>query len=330
MKSFSIPAIVMLTLVQANPVSAAEPGDGKLVQPIGTGRSDHQVIYEVLAAGLEALGYRHGEMLTGSYPTIHLSVAQGDADYFAVNWRPLHDEFYDNTGGDDVLQRVGPLYTGAVQAYFIDKATADLHGITRLEQIKDPAIRTLFDTDGDGKANLTGCNPGWGCELVIEHQLDAFDLRDHVNHDKGEYFALLADTITRFELGEPIFYTAWTPSWMMSVLKPDEDVVFLDVPFSSIPDDPDGDTTMADGRNPGFANNDNYIIVNRAFAAENPAALAFLNAARIPIEDLNDAMRRINDGEDSAEAIKLIAEDWIGANRAEFDRWVAEARGQGG
>ncbi len=42
-------------------------------------------------------------------------------------------------------------------------------------------MQNFFDTNGNGKANLTGCNAGWGCEKVIEYQLDAYGLRDTVN-----------------------------------------------------------------------------------------------------------------------------------------------------
>ena len=34
-----------------------------------------------------------------------------------------------------------------------------------------PGLAKLFDTNGDGKADLTGCNPAGAVELVIEHQL---------------------------------------------------------------------------------------------------------------------------------------------------------------
>jgi glycine betaine/proline transport system substrate-binding protein len=37
-------------------------------------------------------------------------------------------------------------------------------------------VAALFDGDGDGKADLIGCNPGWGCEGAINHHLDAFGL----------------------------------------------------------------------------------------------------------------------------------------------------------
>lgn len=294
-------------------------------RPIGTGRPDHQLIYEVIEDGLTALGMNTEEMLTGAYPAIHLSIGQGDADYTAVHWVPLHNEYYENSGGEDAFLRAGPTYTEAMQGYFIDIKTAEAHGITSLEQMKDPAIAAIFDTDGDGLANLTGCNPGWGCEKVIEHHLDAYELRDHINNDKGEYFALMADTIERYEAGEPVFYTAWAPNWIMSVLAPGEDVVFLNAPFSSLPGNDAADTVWSDGRNPGFGANDNYILVSREFAEANPGAYAFMDGLSIPISDLNGMMVRVNNGEDSAEQIEAVARDWIAANQATFDALVAEA-----
>ena len=107
----------------------AVPAVALEVTAMSTGRTDHQLIYEVIEEGLDALGYENNDMLTGAYPAIHLSLGQGDADYTAVHWKPLHNEFFENGGGDDAMVRVGPMYTNAMQAYFIDKATADKYGI---------------------------------------------------------------------------------------------------------------------------------------------------------------------------------------------------------
>ena len=295
------------------------------VTAISTGRTDHQLIYDVIEEGLAALGYENGEMLTGNYPAIHLSLGEGDADYTAVHWKPLHDDFYNNSGGDDALVRAGPMYTNAMQGYFIDIKTAEANGITDLEQMKDPAVKALFDSDGDGLANLTGCNPGWGCEKVIEHHLDAYELRDHINNDKGEYFALMADTIERYEAGQPIFYTTWAPNWIMGVLREGRDVVFLNAPFSSLPGNPDADTVWADGRNPGFGANDNFILVNKDFAEANPKAMAFFNGLRISVGDLSAMMLQLNEGDGEAGDIERIAKEWISANQAGWDALIAAA-----
>lgn len=318
-------SIIKSTLLGAVALSIATPVIAQEATAISTGRTDHQLIYEVIEEGLTALGYENNEMLTANYPAIHLSIGQGDADYTAVHWKPLHNDFYANSGGDDSLLRAGPMYTNAMQAYFIDIKTAEAEGITELEQMKAPAVKKLFDTDGDGMANMTGCNPGWGCEKVIEHHLDAYELRDHINNDKGEYFALMADTIERFKAGEPIFYTTWAPNWIMGTLKEGEDVVWLNAPFSSLPGDQGSDTELADGRNPGFGANDNYVLMNKDFAEANPKATAFMNRLRIPVADLSAMMTRMNNGEDSPEELEQIAKDWIADHQLYWDLLISSA-----
>ncbi|MDT1847641.1 proline/glycine betaine ABC transporter substrate-binding protein ProX, partial [Acinetobacter baumannii] len=91
--------------------------------------------------------------------------------FLAVHWDPLHSDYYDNAGGDAKLLRTGSYAGPAAQGYLIDKATADKYDITNIDQLRDPGIAKLFDHDGDGKADLTGCDPGWGCEAMIEHHM---------------------------------------------------------------------------------------------------------------------------------------------------------------
>ncbi len=224
------------------------------------------------------------------------------------------------------MERVGQLVTGAAQGYLIDKATADKHNITNLGQLKDSAIAKLFDSDDDGKANLTGCNPGWGCEGVIEHQLDSFELRDTVTHDQGTYFAIIADTITRFEAGESILYYTWSPLWVSSILKPQVDTVWLDVPFSSLPDQADAGTALPNGKNPGFTVNTIGILANKEFLAKNPAAKKYFELLNIPLDDINAAILRQYEGEKSVKQIRGHAEEWVKKNETQFMAWVDQAK----
>lgn len=303
------------------------PGKGKTIQPISTGRSDQYFQNFVVQIGLERLGYSVLPYLEAQYPAMHLAIGQGDADYAAVHWQPLHDEYFQSAGGDTTLLRLGSLIDGAVQGYLIDKKTADENSIKSIDQLKDPKIAALFDTDGDGKANLTGCNPGWGCEKVIEHHLDAYGLRSTVSHDQGEYFALMADTIARYREGKPILYYTWTPLWVSSVLRPDHDVTWLDVPFSSLPDvGRDANTIMEDGHNTGFGLNAIRIIANEHFIEGNPAAKRFMELVHIPIGDVNAAILMVQDGEDSLEDTRRHAQEWIDAHEVEFSEWLRQAQ----
>ena len=141
-----------------------------------------------------------------------------------VNWRAEYEKEYD--GGEKKLERVGILTDNIVQGYQIDKKTADEYKITNLGQLKDPKIAKLFDSDGNGKANLIGCNPGWFCEVTIDHHLKAYGLEDTVEQDRGQYVTLLADVITRYQQKESVLYYAYNPHWLSTVLKPEQDLTF--------------------------------------------------------------------------------------------------------
>lgn len=86
-------------------------------------------------------------------------------------------------------------------------------GVKNIGDLKDPKIAARFDTDNDGKAELAGCIPGWGCERNIEHHLTKYKLRDTIEHNQGTYAVMMVDTITRHKTGKPILYfTKSTPN----------------------------------------------------------------------------------------------------------------------
>ena len=303
------------------------PGEGVSVTP-GYGTLEELFQTEIVNIGLEELGYEIEPGKELEYATLHVDIANGGITYTAAHWERLHEEFFVNSGGDDALERTGTFISNVLQGYKIDKATADEYGITSVEQLKDPEIAALFDTDGDGRANLTGCNPGWGCELVIEHHLDEYELRDTVQHDQGQYFALIADTITRYEQGEPILYYTWTPLWVSGVLEENDDVTWLSVPYTTLPDAQgtvtEADTTAVD-TNLGFAVDEQVILANQEFVDENPVAATFFELVEVPIADVSAQNQLIQDGEDTPEQIREHAEEWVAENQDQFSAWLEEA-----
>lgn len=307
--------------------AGAMPGEGTSVVP-GYGTLEELFQTEIVNIGLEQMGYEIDPGKELEYATLHVDIANGGITYTAAHWETLHEEFFTNSGGDDSLERTGTFISNVLQGYKVDKATADEYNITSLEQLKDPEIAALFDTDGDGKANLTGCNPGWGCELVIEHQLDEYGLRDTVQHDQGQYFALIADTITRYEQGDPIFYYTWTPLWVSGVLQEGEDVSWIEVPYTSLPEaqgDVSEDDTSAEGKNLGFAVDQQVILANQEFVDNNPAAAKFFELLEVPIADVSAQNQLIQEGEDTPDQIREHAEAWIEENQSQFDAWIEEA-----
>ncbi|HPU21169.1 MAG TPA: glycine betaine/L-proline ABC transporter substrate-binding protein ProX [Alicycliphilus sp.] len=320
-------AATSLALLTLGAQAQALPGKGVTVLPLKSSIAEETFQTLLVMKGLEQLGYDVQPIKEVEYPTAHIAIAQGDATFLADHWNPLHADYYKNAGGDAKLFRKGVYSGNAAQGYLIDKKTADAHRISNIAQLKDPKIAALFDTNGDGKADLTGCNPGWGCEAVIEHQLDAYGLRPTVTHNQGSYSALIADTITRFKAGKPVLYYTWTPYWVSNELKPGKDVVWLEVPFSSLPGEQKGSNTqLPNGKNYGFVVNSQQIVANKAWAEKNPAAARLFEVMRLPVADINAQNHLMSQGQNQAADIERHVNAWIKAHQKTFDGWLQQAR----
>jgi len=311
------------------PAAAGElPGQGRVVNAADDSLIEGRFQTEIVFAGLERLGYQPGEVLNLNVPTMYVALAQGEADFLAVGWQPQNTETYEKAGGDEKMTQVGAIVRGAAQGYQIDKRTAEEFAITDITQLKDPELAKLFDTDGDGKANLAGCPPGWGCESVIEHHLDSYELRDWIQHDQGDFVPIHADVVARYKTGERVLFYTYVPMWLSQILVPGDDVEWLEVPFTSLPYDPgerDFTTKLADGRDLGFEVQVIKIVARNEFLEENPAAKRSFELVEIPLEDVNAENLLIYQGEDSLDDVRRHAEAWISRNQATFDGWVAEA-----
>ncbi|WP_312242431.1 glycine betaine/L-proline ABC transporter substrate-binding protein ProX [Pantoea sp.] len=315
------------TTLAVTQVSAADlPGKGITVKPVQSTISEETFQTLLVSRALEKLGYSVDKPSEVDYNVGYTTIAAGDATYMATNWQPLHDDMYEAAGGDAKFYREGDYVNGAAQGYLIDKKTADQYHITNIAQLKDPKLAKLFDTNNDGKADLTGCTPGWGCEAVINHQIQAYGLSNTVEHNQGNYSAMIADTITRYKQGKPILYYTWTPYWVSDTLKPGKDVVWLQVPFSSMPGaQKDIDTKLANGANYGFPVNTMHIVANKAWAEKNPAAAKLFSEMKLPLADINAQNARMHSGESSEEDINRHVDGWIKAHQAQFDKWVNDA-----
>lgn len=331
--ALSLSTISTLALAVAAPAMAQDqPGDGITVimaQPTWDTGWFHTEIYRQL---LQELGYTTPDTMTLDNPAFYQSVAYGDVTLWVDGWFPLHNSY--RPIFEVGAELVGAVARGgALEGYLVDKATAEALDITSLADFQRPEVQEAFDRDGDGKADLVACPPGWGCEINIEHHLDAYDLRDHVNPVKAGYAASMADAVAAYESGESIFFYTWTPNWTVNELVPGDDVVWIEVPEVDLPGDlmELADAATREGVNGcvndpcrlGFPANDLVPVVNSAFLAENPAVRALLEVVEVPLSDIFAQNAAMNAGDTD---ITAQAAAWIEANRAAVDGWLDAAR----
>ncbi len=192
---------------------------------------------EIFLGLLQRLGYNVPFPETIENRSFYVAAARGDVDLWGNGWFPTHNVFLLQ---EDVKGKVAPVgfevEDGAMQGYLVDKRTADRLSIKRLYDLKRPEA-AVFDRNGKGKADLIGCNVGWGCERVIEHHLGVYDLRDTVEHVQGDYSPMMDETIDRYRQGDSVLFYTWVPNWTVGELVPGKDVIWLQVPFPSLPAD---------------------------------------------------------------------------------------------
>ncbi len=279
---------------------------------------------EIINMGLEELGYQVISGTEVEYEFLHEAIAEGYLDFTASHWHILHTKYL-----QEGMKRVGTLIENALQGYLIDRQTAQEYQISNIQDLQDPEMAQLFDSDGDGKANLVGCDPGWGCERIIEHHLDAYNLRETVEQDRGNYSALVDNMLDRFNRGEPILYYTWTPYWLNNTLQPGQDVIWLEVPYTDIPEEQqviENINTNFQEKNLGFPIDTIGVLANKQFLDENPVAQRFFEVATIPVDDINAQNQLMKNGENTPKKIRSHARAWIQNNQPTFNNWLDKAR----
>ena len=283
--------------------------------PVAIARADWSSGYmqaAIYAQLIEELGYEVTDPAAAELRpySFYPALAAGQYDLWANGWFPLHDIYLEgeNVTGQAVDLPIEPVgwqvADGATDGLMIDKATADSLGITSMDGVADNA--GVFDEDGDGKADLTGCNVGWGCETSINEQIADESWGTNVEQISGDYDNLAQGVVAKVSAGEPALFYAWTPNWTNTVLVAGDNAVWLQ-----------------------SAVNDIRAVANTDFLDANPAIRGLLEVVAIPLSDIAAQNAKMVAGDYTEADVEADAQAWIANNRDKVDSWLATARAAG-
>jgi len=329
-------SMMMTVAPPATPAQTQQPGKGITIQPARATWNTGFFQEAIVRKGLEQLGYTAKPPKDLQNPIFYKSVALGDVDYWTNGWFPMHNSQLPKNFDKDAAKIGYIVKAGTLQGYLVSKKEVERFNIQSLDDFKREEVRKAFDANGDGKADLTACPPGWGCETVIDWHMKVYDLGDYIEPSKASYEAGMGDTLARYRNGEPIFFYTWAPNWTIFKLKPGEDVMWINVP-KIIPKDSQKDLVeymtvsgikgaVSDPIKLGFVVSDIQIVANKTFLAKNPAAAKFFELFELPLEEINAQNTRMNEGEKSQKDIERHADEWISKNTERWNDWLTQAR----
>ena len=330
--------LFMLTfsMLAAAPAMAKDkPGEGVTVKPARATWNTGFFQEALVSRALTELGYEVNKPKDLTNPIFYKSVALGDVDYWTNGWFPMHNAQMPKDWQKNMAKVGYVVKAGGLQGYLVSKAAAEKFNIKSLDDFKRPEVVEAFDANGDGKADLTACPPGWGCEKVIRFHLDTYKLRKYIKPIKASYAAGMAAAMGRYKNGKPIFFYTWTPNWTVYMLKPGKDVVWINVP-KIVPSKAQKaavdrmtvsgvEGAVSDPVKLGFVVSDIRIVANKKFLAKNPAAKKFFEVFTLPLEDINEQNTRMNKGEKSQKDIERHVDAWIAKNQDKWNKWLDAA-----
>ena len=280
----------------------------------------------------------------------YLAMAEGSLDFWTNSWYPGHlswhaAELTDGSLVADHVSIVDGLFAGAgVQGFLITKSVAEENGITSMQQINDdPAVTALFDSDGNGKADIFGCPESWTCDNIISAQITYYGW-DNIEQTIAGYDAMFAQATDLANSGEPMAIYTWTPSAYVTTLIPGDNVLWLTMNATDILDDsnPNGDDggEFYDQR-PGFDGfgadfctqpcqlgwkpADIQVTANNDFLAANPFLEALFPLMRPSVIDISILQVEQGNGDGSEAEVKSIAAGWIADNQDLVSSLLEEA-----
>ncbi len=325
----SIAAALTLAAAMGNAQAGEQPGDGVTVQPAVATWTSAVPVSWVFVELLEELGYDVQDPISLSNPVAYLGISEGDAHYWPNGWFPLHNPQLPD-GFDDAATLFDPHCPACgIQGYLVDKASVENYDITGIEDFKRDDVRAAFDATGDGKADLFGCPPGWGCHEGINAMLDQFELHDYINHVDAGYAANFAEALSRIEAGDPALYYTWGPSAWLLALVPGEDVAWINAP-GIVEDEAERtegvEGAVSDPIEMGFVAADIQVAANNDFLEANPAAAELFRQVRLPLVWISE-IDKLMDEQDLTDAeVRPHAAEWIADNRDQVDSWLDAAR----
>ena len=301
-----------------------------------------QAIQYVLKEVLENYLDAEVEFILADDVALMAALAKGDgtvdvySDYWATQ-RPAHWEKYVKPGSEESVRVNKRKYVGT-ESLFIPGFIQDEYGVKSVQDLVDPEIAKLFDSDGDGKGEWWPGVDGWPITYYHLVRAKSYGFADFFEPYFVEQWVLEAQVDAAFKKKQGLLFAFWTPEWLHSAydLRALEEPKFDGFATDDRKDDPfynpDGcfeyypsteyqDWLERSSITCGQFDTDVYVAYSATLETRIPKIAQFLSQVWFDPDGLNEWILEISREErDPSE----VAAEWVEQNKSIVENdWLA-------
>ena len=311
----------------------------------GLGYDASRVIAHVLKTIIEERFEYDVDVVRSDLDTIFEGMDRGDGsidvcpEISLPNNRTHWDKYIAKGSRGSVLVNTQPY--PSIQGLFVPGYIQDEHGLTSVEQLLDPAIGQLFDSDGDGKGDYWPGEQDWNSTRVELVKAESYGYAAHFDAlmvDEAVFKAILK---ARYQQKKGILFYSWTPEWIHAAydLRRLEEPAFNGYAMASMKSDasynPDGCWRLFSPKeDESWLSNSHitcawpagkmYVAYSKSLLTRAPKVASFLQQVAFDPVMLNDWVRQVGEQQrDPAD----VANKWVRDHADVVEQWLAGIEG---
>lgn len=157
------------------------------------------------------------ELQNGTNPIVFEAMDSGAMHVHPEVWMPNQQNLHDTYVKDKGTVVMNPNGVEAFQGMCVDQATADANGITTIEDLTNPDIASIFDSDGDGQGELWIGAPGWASTNVEKIRAKSYGYDQTFELTEIDETVAYANLDNAIKAGDPWVGFCYTPHYVFEL-----------------------------------------------------------------------------------------------------------------
>lgn len=263
------------------------------------------------------------ELQNGTNPIVFEAMDSGAMHVHPEVWLPNQQNLHDTYVKEKGTVVMNPNGVESFQGMCVDQATADEHGITSIDQLTDPDIAAIFDSDGDGQGELWIGAPGWASTNVEKVRAKSYGYDQTFELTEIDETVAYANLDNAIKAGDPWVGFCYTPHYVFAL----HDMQVLEEPAYDAAKwnvlQPTDDPDWLEKSEAGVAWDKAYLHVHYAKELQDshPEVARFLGNVKLTTDQVSEmTYALVIDGEEPL----AYAEKWVAEHEDAVLTWMTE------